>query len=69
MSEPTKNLVSIGHLCQQFQWSYFVIMQTLTERGVKPSMTLNLTPYYDFNESYLALEGINQPRMIEGVEV
>lgn len=59
-----QNLVSIGHLCQQFQRPYMVVIKTLGDAGVKPRMTLNLTPYYDFNESYRALE--DQPAMIRG---
>ncbi len=52
----TQHLVSIGHLVQAFQRSYVDIVKTLADAGIKPVMTQNLTPWYDFNESYRTLD-------------
>lgn len=59
-----QNLVSIGHLIQNFQRSYTSIFQELTDKGVKPVLVLDLKPYFDFDDAYRALD--KKPRMIEG---
>ena len=52
----TKHLVSIGLLCEQFQRPYFETLRALSQSGLKPEMTLNLVPYFDFDAAYLALD-------------
>ena len=56
MSHKQQHLVSVGHLCQAFSMPYFVVIQTLRDRGVFPVMTMDLVLYYDFDESHKALE-------------
>jgi hypothetical protein len=54
--QKTKHVVSIGWLCQQFQRSYFDIMGAMAAAGVKPVMTIDLVPHYDFDDSFRALD-------------
>ena len=52
----TQHLVSIGQLCQQFQRSYFDVLKTLSDRAVRPVLTLDLVPFFDFDEAFRSLD-------------
>jgi hypothetical protein len=56
MPDPTTHLVSIGHLCQEFQLGHFAVLKKLDAAGLKPVMTLNVVPYYDFDKSFRLLD-------------
>lgn len=67
MNETTQHLASPAMLTQQTQRSYFDILETLLAQGIKPILTLDLVPYYDWNTASRALEGQPLPLpMIEG---
>lgn len=60
----TKQLASIGFLCEQTHRGYFDVLETLTKEGVKPTMLLDLVPYFDWNAASRVLE--DNPPMIRG---
>jgi hypothetical protein len=64
MSE-NKHLASVGFLCEQERRSYFDVLEALTRAGIKPVLTLDLVPYFDWSEASRALEA--NPPMIRGV--
>lgn len=59
--DKTQHLASPALLCQQCQRSYFDILKVLAAENIKPVLTLDLVPYFDWNEASRALERQNMP--------
>ncbi len=62
-SDHPQHLATIGFLCQQTQRSYFDVLQTLTDAGVKPAVVINLVPHYEWDRASRVLD---RPSMIRG---
>ncbi len=66
MSE-TQHLASPAQLCQQYQRPYFDVLETLRAQEIRPVLTLDLVPFFDWNTASRALEGKPLP-MIQGAD-
>jgi hypothetical protein len=52
----TQHLASPAMLCQQTGRSYPDLLKTLSNAGVRPALTLDLVPYFDWNQATRAIE-------------